>query len=859
MKDEVDVVVNNQTNEELKVELACVKKQFNNLYKKIDNLVFLRNLIILSLAALLTLVVVNRTGAYPWGSDTYGHLFKGNILYDSLKKGKFFLNYNESWYNGVQPYRYWAPLPYYILAIINLVTNNIITTYNVFIALVFIIGGLGWLFWGYYTKRQNLSLILAIMWFFIPNNLRILFSEGNIPYVIVNSLVPFVFLHYYKSIQEARIMDYLILAAFMSILTLTHAMLSAMTGISLFILAFADSTVNKRYLKNLSSLAYAFMGIMASSFWLYPALKGGIMSIDKSAVADVMKDLTYPLITSLNPLIRFSNIEVYYFGLAFALTAVLGLLVSTKNERAPFISALIILIGTTKAALPVLQKLPMNQVFWMSRFTSIAMAMIIMAIMIWKRLRKSVLVLLILIMIFDSAASFYVLGFNGQFSSNLSKTLDTAARISTQRIGVLDNSYFGSFPSYYIAYNSAHGVTDQVYGWAWQGAATSKNIVMLNTALERGYYDLMFDRALELGADTLVVKKSLITDFNKLQQIAATVGYEKYGEDDQTIIYKYPGVSRFGTTVNYEGIAIGSYSTNAVYIFPKLQVGDDNFLDDYTYDELKNNKIIYLSGFKYKNKKTAEDLVLKLSRNGVKVVIDGTGLDEKFLGVTAEPITLDNNYQEIYYKNEKLQTKSFPDEYSSWKTCFFNGIENKESYEVTNRRLISYIGKKDNDNLTFIGLNIPYYAFLTKDSGAVRILEDAFNLKAYELPKRETHKIDIKRENNTLSIISDASNIIVPIAALDAFVKVKGDYEVRDNLIYLKTLKLDIKIIYPYLTTGIVLSLIFLTLIVSLSIIIKIDHKKKSRRRRYGKRRRAMKVKPESDESIRTGNHWIND
>ena len=146
------------------------------------------------LAALLTLAIINRTGAYPWGSDTYGHLFKGNILYDSFKKGKFFLNYNESWYNGVQPYRYWAPLPYYILAIINLVTNNIITTYNVFIALVFIIGGLGWLFWGYYTKRQNLGLILAIMWFFVPNNLRILFSEGNIPYVIVNSLVPFVFL-----------------------------------------------------------------------------------------------------------------------------------------------------------------------------------------------------------------------------------------------------------------------------------------------------------------------------------------------------------------------------------------------------------------------------------------------------------------------------------------------------------------------------------------------------------------------------------------------------------------------------------------------------------------------------------------
>lgn len=838
MKAYIDIDVNNQTKEELESKLSDVTKQFNKLNEKIENLVFLRNFIIIFMVALLTLAVINRTGAYPWGSDTYGHLFKGNILYDSLKKGRFFLNYNESWYNGVQPYRYWAPLPYYILAIINLITNNIITTYNVFIAFIFIIGGLGWLFWGYYTKRQNLALILAIMWFFVPNNLRILFSEGNIPYVIVNSLVPFVFLHYYKSIQKSKIKDYLILSFFMSVLTLTHAMLSAMTGISLFILAFADSIVNKRFFKNLLSLIYAFMGIMAASFWLYPALKGGIMSIDKSAVADVMKDLTYPLTTSLNPLLRFSNIEIYYFGLAFAIIAVFGLLMATKNERAPFISSLIVLIGTTKVALPVLQKLPMNQLFWMSRFTSISMAMIITAIMLWKKLRKSILITLVLIMIVDSISSFYVLGFNGQFPANLSKNLDTAARISSQRIGVLDNSYFGSFPSYYIAYNSAHGVTDQVYGWAWQGAATSKNIVMLNTALENGYYGLMFDRALELGADTLVVKKSLITDFNKLQQFSNAVGYEKYGEDGETIIYKYPSVSRFGTSVNYDGIAIGSYSANAVYLFPKLQVGDDNFIDHYTYDELKNNKVIYLSGFKYKNKKTAEDLVLKLSRSGVKVVVDGTGLYESFLGVTTEPITINNNYQEIYYKGERLKIKNFPEEYRNWTTCFFNGIENKESYEVTNSRLINYIGNRDNDNLTFIGLNIPYYAFLTKDNEAVKILEEAFNLKAYEIPKRELYKIEVKNENNTLSITSDTAEIIVPIAALDAFVKIKGDYEVKDNLVYLKTPNLELKVVYPYLTTGIVLSLVFFILIISLSIIIKIDRKKEERRK-MNRRRRA--------------------
>lgn len=804
----------------------------------IRRLVFLRNVAILAVAALFVLVLINRTGHYPWGSDTYGHLFKGNILYDSFKRGNFFLNYDENWYNGVQPYRYWAPLPYYVLAIINLLTNNIITTFNVFIVFIFILGGLGWLSFGYYIKRQNLALVLAILWFFVPYNLRIIFSEGNIPYIIINSLLPLIFLYYYKSVKEKRARDYLVLALLMSTATLTHAMLAAMTGVGLFIMAFADWIVNKRFLNNIIALVYAFLGIMSSSFWLYPALKGGIMSIDKGAAYEVMKSLSYPLVVSLNPLLRFSDIETYYFGLSFAAIAVFGLLMSRKNERAAFVSALIILIGTTKAALPILEKLPMNQLFWMRRFTAIAMAMIIMGIMLWKSLRKSILIIVILVFIIDSAASFYTLGFNRQFPSDIAETMDTASKIASQRIAVLDNSTYGSFPSYYIGYNNVQGVRDQVYGWAWQGATTSENIVMLNTALENGYYGFMFDRALELGADTLIVKKSFITDYDVIENQAAAVGYKKYEESSENIIYKYPEVNKFGTTVNYEGLAIGTYAPNIVYIFPKFQVANKEFLDDYTFEELKSKKAIFLSGFKYRDKKAAENLVLRLSKSGVKLVIDATGLEGDFLNVSAEPITFKNNYSEIYYKKERLQIKDFPSEYNEWKTCFLNGIENNESYEVLGSRVLNYIGKKDNDNLTFIALNIPYYTFLTKDTGMVKILEDALSLKAYELPKREIHKVLIKREGNVISISSDATNVIVPIAALDAFVKLNGSYETMDNLIYLKTPKLQLKIIYPYLKTGIGMSLMFLGLIILITILIINREKKKLKRKMHRRKRR---------------------
>lgn len=792
-----------------------------------DILLFIRNIVILFAASLLVLVVINRSGVYPWGWDTYGHLFKGEILYESLKKGELFLKFNESWYNGIQPYRYWAPMPYYILAVINLLTNNIIVTYNVFIVFIFILGGLGWLCWGNYSGRQNLGLIFGLLWFFVPNNLRILFAEGNLPYVIVNSLVPYVLLYYYKSLREDRISNYIMLAFVMFIITLNHAMLSAMTGLSLFILAFIDSAINKRYIKHLLVLIFAFMGIMTASFWLYPALKGGIMAMDKSSVANVMETLTYPLVQSLNPLGRFSYNQAYYFGLAFAFTAFFGLLLSTRKQWAPFMAAVIILFGTTKAALPLLEKLPMNQLFWMNRFTSIAMALIISGLVLWKGLRKSLMAGLIGILIIDSACSFYVLGFNTQFPRERAKQLDGALKIAVQRIGVMDSSSFGSFPSYYIGSNGP--VTNQVFGWAWQGATTSKNLVELNTALEEGYYGFMFDRALELGADTLVFSKALVSDIKNLDKIADNIGYVKYEESPDTIIYKYPVTSSFGTSVNYEGIVIGSYAPNLIYLFPKLQTGISNYIDDYTFEDLRLQRAVFLSGFKYRNKKAAEDLLLKLSKGGVKVMVDITGMEGSFLGITAEPILINNNYNEIYYKDNPLHMEDFPVEYSSWKTYFINGIKNNDSYMVSNRKLINFIGKKDNDNLTFIGMNIPYYAFLTQNPNAVKILEEGLGLTAYELPERKIHNLEIKTNNNTVSIkldsefIGDSEDVIVPIAALDAFERVEGDFDITNNLIHLRTPLLTVRIIYPYSGTGIALSAasILFTILLSAFLYLK--------------------------------------
>lgn len=807
------------------------KRRINLQNKMIyQRLRFLLDFSILIAFALLTLMYVNRAGWHPWGSDTYGHLFKANILYDSIMEGRWFVNYDESWYNGVQPFRYWAPLPYYILALINIITKDIFRAFHVFIVFTFIIGGLGWLLWGSFVKRQNLALALALLWFFVPNNLRILFSEGNIPFVVVNCLLPYVMLFYHKAVHTRRMTSYLAIAFLMFIAVLSHAMLAAMLGIALFMLAAGDALVNKRYIQNLQVLVYAVLGIMCSAFWLYPALKGGIMSLDKEAVASVMRSLTYDFKTSLNPLLRFSNIEIYYYGLAFALTAAFGLLFAKKNEIVPFAAAILILLGTSKLALPVLEQLPLNQLFWMSRFTSIAMAMIIAGILLWKRLRKPVLLFILILLLADSAGSLKALAFNVYYPQDTAQTLDVAIEAASQRIAVLDGSQLGSFPSNYISYNSIKGVRKQVFGWAWQGAATSQNIMMLNTSLENGYFEYMFDRALELGADTLVIKKNFIKDLTALEKVADKLGYHKQSENALAVIYKYNINHAFGTSVQYEGMAIGRYSPNIVYMFPKFQVGQEQYLDNYSFEELKVQKTIFLSGFQYKNKKKAEDLVLRLSEAGVRVVIDATGMEGSFLGVSAEPITIQDGYDKLYYNGNMLMMNPFPVEFKQWKTVFLSGIESQRDYAVVDNKMLSYVGNKHNENLTFIGLNIPYYAFLTKDGNAIKLLENAIGEESFELPQRELVDLQITRQGDTIRIAANKEDVVAPIAALDAFVTEKGDSGRLNNLVHLKSKEIEIKIIYPHLTAGVALSAFALLALGILSVLIYKEKKMQSKK-----------------------------
>ena len=785
---------------------------------------FIFNIIVLVAVAIITIKYVSLKGQYPWGSDVYGHIYKSNILYDALIKGDLYLNFDPNWYNGMQPYRYWPPMPYYVIACINFFTQDIIYAYNVFLIVVFIMGGLGFLEWGYYTNRQKLGLFLGILWFFVPINGDIIFSQGNVPFIMVNVLIPHIFLLYYKSINEDKLINYIGLSMMMAMVTLNHPMITAMIGVSMFAYSLCHGLANKKLIKNFIVLCYAAVGIMIASIWLIPALKGGLMQTGSSSTSEYMMNLlTFPLKDSLNPLRRFIDKEGFYFGLSFVVVALLGVFFGFKDKNSGFIVTILILIGTSKFTLPFLSKLPMNQVFWMIRFTPIAMCMVMFSLLLWKELRKGILFFFCCIMILDSFVSFKLKAYHTPFPELKASFVEKAASMAVQRVAMLDCSEFGSFPSYYITYQNVSPVKGQVFGWAWIGTATSSNIVQINYSLEKGYYGIMFDRSLELGSDVLVIRKRFVKDYGQLDYWGKQCGYEKRYEDEHIIIYKYNIDYKFGTIVKYDGLGIGKYAANIIYLFPNFTIGSKKYLEDYSIDELSQYKAIFISGMEFKDKQLAESMVKELSEKGVRIVIDFTGMDsEGFRGIVPQVITFNNRYTGLYYKGKELNFSAFPEEYKEFRTVFLSGkkINTTNDICITNNQKVHYL-YKENENLIYIALNLPYYAVETKDDAASQILKDCLGTAPYILPARKVVPVDITfNKDKNVIIKSEEDNVVTSLGAADAFKLEDGEIQSTDNLVKVNKGEVHIKIIYPYRTTGIILSLSAILILCGMSILI---------------------------------------
>lgn len=791
-----------------------------------DLLIFLAPVCYLIMAAVVV-CLVSRNGFYPQGTDTMYHVYRGEAVYQSVLEGVWWPQLDPMWYNGVQLLRFRAPLCAYFMALCQfLAGGDSLNGYLLFVGLTCFLGALPWLYIGFRVKRPWMGAILGALWFFMPNNLYAMFIEGGLDRCMIMIVLP-VFLYGVSSYLEAprRTALALVMGSFILIIS-CHLGYAGMLALAVLLYLFVDKLISRRKKGARNIIAAMLFSFLTLGVWLVPSLTGGTAVTD---VSEIMAGFFQSALISLNPFDRYTHDHYnFYFGAAAMLLALLGSVFSHKREMPGFWTGILIFVCTTPSMYYVLRLLPGGRFLWMLRFISIALCMILLSFLYWDTLRRPLTLLILLLLCVDTIPSLSLIygSRSGQLAGErlnrqAERTLIRQGQdLTEQRLALMDLSRTESTGAWMVSSWGEKPVC-AVYGAGWTAANTAANTFRLDQAMMEGNFRYLFDRCKELGSDTVILFPREFENRNEKtkEQIDAEAAAAEYsfidGNETAWLYHLNMDCSgAWGTVSRYRGIALGT--GNGLDIsrlgicrnFPVLREAETDNLNDYTFEELSQYDIIYLVGFSYDDRAGAEDLILRLSEAGVRVVISADGIPEdrkshsrSFLGVVCNKISFSNGYPEMDTIDGLLNTDLFPPDHTDWDAVYLEGLDDVWGTVYDGDLLLDFYGTAKNENIVFIGLNLTYFLALTQDPAVEHLLGHAMDLSPAELPEREIVPLEVSYGKRSITIVSPKDHVNTALAYHDIF---ESDRPVssRNNLTVVDRGVTNITLRYPNLIEG---------------------------------------------------------
>lgn len=780
-------------------------------------------LVAIGAIAAIVMYVIYGWGNYPSGSDTYCHLYRGDVILQNIREGNWFPLYDPYWYNGVEIMRYWGPVPLYVLAFTQYIGGDIFAGYICYVGLLFVIGAIGWLMFGRRISRIGMGLFVGCIWFFLPENMKVIFYDGNMPRALINALMPWLICFVYDLIAEKKARNIAKLTLLFALITLCHIGTTLMLVVVLLIYLLVYGKVHKSF-KTIGHVVLCVVnGMLLSGIWMMPSFHGSGAGGSNN---QVMEGFFQDALLSINPFPAWNGQTLFYFGLSLFILCVLGLFLGNKETLPGFAVGLIIFLLTSNSAYDILSRLPFSSYLWMMRFVSMALAFVMAALLLWKGLKRHFVVFLCLLLVLDCVP---VLRYIHSGTENVmtpqtkndlyGKTtlMHQAKEITSQRMTVFDLSGYGAFAPYYAA-----GTGRQVlymFGAGWEGARTADNIVMLNTAVESGKYDYVFDRCIEMGTDTIVFVVNNLQnkerDIDALVRSGERFGYELVLETGENILMHKETPENYGVVSEYPYLAIGNAAKDIALLYPAFEEGQSENLSEYEFEELQKYKCIYLSDFTYDDKAQAEELLSRLADSGTKIFIDMNKVPvdresnvQEMFGVSVQTITYSNSFPVIAYEGKEYKTAGFPETYREWKANYLIGLKNVSGKSDINGRELAFSGTNGNDNIVFLGYNFIYYTELTGDLSARELVSEVFGISEDELAVREIVPIRVEYENEKITIESPRDNVGTTLADIaDIFVSDR-EYESKNHMITVDEGVTVIYMKYPYFAQGLVVSIL---------------------------------------------------
>ena len=775
--------------------------------------------------------LVSNSGVYPSGSDVMYHIYRGEFLYKNLCRGNLYPLFDPSWYNGVEIMRYWAPLCAFTYAgceaVANLFHAAPLTAYLYFAGFVFFSGACIWLYIGLKEDRPVFGMLFGILWFFMPSNLYVFFGEGNLARSLAAVFLPLLAYSSYRFLNERKVRYLVSVTVSFTFIVLCHLGYAVMVLATLVVFLLIDMVANHRFLDDMRIVGAAVLGIPVTGFWLIPYFAGNVQSVHS---LEITKGFFQNLFISINPLYRYEvNNVTYYFGLSVAILAVFGVLLGYRKTFPGFLTGVVVLFLSTETMFEVIKIMPGSENFWMLRFYPVAACFVLVSFFLWKSLKKPLGVLLLLLLVVDVIPSVEL--FAGNMSGVTAEQrfdlkeedymIGKAGEITDQRMALIDESVLGSLGAYLAS--SWKKDVNNIFGAGWEAAETASNISQLNRALAEGSYLYMFDRLVELGADTVVVKLSRLNEdlgVSVLDEAADRLNYECVEENPDYKLFKLSGVDgSFGVKSKYTAIGIGSGAATMSRQFPCVKETSSNNLNDYTFDELKDYKVVYISGFTYDDKEKAEQLCVDLSNAGVRIVIDADGIpadkvahNQSFLGVVCNQIQFSQGYPLLDTVIGELDTDLFPSEHRQWSTVYMDGLDEVWGSVRDANYSIPFFGTVKNENIVFVGLNLTYYLSVTRDRGVEKLLSRALDLPSDEIPARQIVPLDVMYFDDHIRISSPEDMVNTTISYHSMFSST-GSIDEDNNLLVVNKGVTIVDFVWEGIYAGVIVTNVSLVLL----------------------------------------------
>ncbi len=700
------------------------------------------------------------SGLYLHGDAVYAQLYKLDQVAAAMREGALFPLYAENWYNGYEIFRYSPPTVYVIIVMISGIFGaDFHISICIFYGIMAFVSMMGFFLFGVKQRKIVAAFFAGTAFLLLPSTFTAVVLEGSLDVVMGLALIPGILYFLYSFILWKNRLAILPFSVMMCLLVLSHYILAiAFGGVLAVYLIFYGMAV-KEWKFETAAIGDILLLYVVMGYFLYPALSGGLLTRPHSSQWDVELSLGIPILA----------------------IAILGLITTDRKRFAGFFLTIIFCVLSFSVMEPV-RKLISSPTLQRSYWYLISItAVLLFTLLLWDRLRMLFLLIALCVMVGDGIPLILSLQ-EGEYALQDSEALiddyllADAVSWTDNRIALMDMATLGAFPQWYF---SRQGV-DSMFGWDYENALTMRNQTSLNEAFFDGFYDYMFDRLLLYGNDTAVILKSLLEQgaYENLTAAAGRNGYEVVAENENVIVFKETAVeSAYGVITNYENLAIGESAYYISYIYPSFGSGASDCIDDYTIEELSKYHKLYLSGFTYRDKEKAENMLKELSVKGTEVYIDMqhipinavTGKNE-FMGAYAQFVQFFEDFPVLENDNGNQFKLDFQaGRYSVWDTVYVSGCEDviKETAYEDKSHLV-YWGQNHDPNVTFMGFNLVYYYLTTHNQDLKRFLDEAMALSSEDLPQPVIAPLQVERDVSRIIVRAQDDHVNCNIAGVDA-------------------------------------------------------------------------------------------